>query len=41
LLYHAAGSRHPVDEVMLAGRQQFMKIKGREVYKFAVQRFGN
>lgn len=33
------GSRHPVDSAMLADRGQFMKIKGREVYKFAVQRF--
>ncbi len=33
------GSRHPVDEAMLASRGQYMKIKGREVYKFAVQRF--
>src|ERR1700722_11563121 len=39
LLHHPPGSRHPVDEVMLAERKQFMKIKGREVYKFAVQRF--
>ena len=33
----AAGIR--IGEAMLADRQQFMKIKGREVYKFAVQRF--
>jgi 3-oxoacyl-[acyl-carrier-protein] synthase-3 len=33
------GSRHPIDEALIAGRKQFMKIKGREVYKFAVQRF--
>jgi 3-oxoacyl-[acyl-carrier-protein] synthase III len=33
------GSRHPMDEAMVAGRNQFMKIKGREVYKFAVLRF--
>jgi 3-oxoacyl-[acyl-carrier-protein] synthase-3 len=33
------GSRFPIDDKMVAGRQQFMKIKGREVYKFAVQRF--
>ena len=39
MLYCAPGSRHPVDATMVAGRQQFMKIKGREVYKFAVQRF--
>jgi 3-oxoacyl-[acyl-carrier-protein] synthase-3 len=29
----------PIDMPMVAGRQQFMKIKGREIYKFAVQRF--
>ncbi len=39
MLYCSPGSRHPVSETMVAGRQQFMKIKGREVYKFAVQRF--
>ncbi len=33
------GSRHVVDEPMLTGRGQYMKIKGREVYKFAVTRF--
>jgi 3-oxoacyl-[acyl-carrier-protein] synthase III len=33
------GSRHPVNVAMLAESQQFMQIKGREVYKFAVQRF--
>ena len=30
------GSRHPIDEALLDGRQQYMQIKGREVYKFAV-----
>ena len=39
MLYCAPGSRHPVNEAMLAGRNQYMKPKGREVYKFAVQRF--
>jgi 3-oxoacyl-[acyl-carrier-protein] synthase-3 len=33
------GSRHPVNDAMLADRGQYMKIKGREVYKFAVLRF--
>src|SRR5947209_5317780 len=33
------GSRHPIDDALLAERDQYMKIKGREVYKFAVQRF--
>ncbi|HEY2586479.1 MAG TPA: beta-ketoacyl-ACP synthase III [Tepidisphaeraceae bacterium] len=39
MLYCQPGSRHPVDEATLAGRNQYMKIRGREVYKFAVQRF--
>ena len=34
------GSRHPIDDAIVSGRKQFMRIKGREVYKFAVQRFG-
>jgi 3-oxoacyl-[acyl-carrier-protein] synthase-3 len=33
------GSRHPLDVETLAMKQQYMQIKGREVYKFAVQRF--
>jgi 3-oxoacyl-[acyl-carrier-protein] synthase III len=39
MLYCSPGSRHPIDSTMVNGRQQYMKIKGREVYKFAVQRF--
>jgi 3-oxoacyl-[acyl-carrier-protein] synthase-3 len=39
MLYCQPGSRHPISDTMVAGRQQYMKIKGREVYKFAVQRF--
>ncbi|HEY8665103.1 MAG TPA: beta-ketoacyl-ACP synthase III [Tepidisphaeraceae bacterium] len=39
MLYCPPGSRNPIDSKMVAGRQQYMKIKGREVYKFAVQRF--
>ncbi|MGA2500271.1 MAG: beta-ketoacyl-ACP synthase III [Tepidisphaeraceae bacterium] len=39
LLYCRPGSRHPINEQLVAARQQFMQIKGREVYKFAVQRF--
>src|SRR5205814_5474334 len=39
MLYCAPGSRQPITESMVAGRQHLMKIKGREVYKFAVQRF--
>jgi 3-oxoacyl-[acyl-carrier-protein] synthase-3 len=33
------GSRHPINEQLLADRNQFMKLRGREVYKFAVSRF--
>lgn len=33
------GSRFPVSEQMLAEEQQFMQIRGREVYKFAVTKF--
>ncbi len=39
MLYCAPGSRFPISETMVAGRQQFMKIRGRDVYKFAVNRF--
>ena len=39
MLYCQPGSRHPASAEMIAGRNQYMKIKGREVYKFAVQRF--
>ena len=39
LLYCQPGSKHPIDEVMVAGRQQFLKLRGREVFKFAVGRF--
>ena len=39
LLYCAPGSRHPIDEKMIAAGTQFMRIRGREVYKFAVNRF--
>jgi 3-oxoacyl-[acyl-carrier-protein] synthase III len=33
------GSRHPLTEKLIAERRQFMQIKGREVYKFAVTKF--
>jgi len=33
------GSRFPLSHAMIADRQHFMKIKGREVYKFAVTKF--
>jgi len=39
LLCCKPGSRHPISETLLSERNQYMKIKGREVYKFAVQRF--
>ncbi len=39
LLYAMPGSRHPIDAEMVAARNQYMKIKGREVYKFAVTSF--
>ncbi len=39
LLCCKPGSRHPISEALLSERNQYMKIKGREVYKFAVQRF--
>lgn len=34
------GSRHPINAELLATRDQYMKIRGREVYKFAVTKFG-
>jgi 3-oxoacyl-[acyl-carrier-protein] synthase-3 len=34
------GSRHPICADMIGARDQYMKIKGREVYKFAVTKFG-
>jgi 3-oxoacyl-[acyl-carrier-protein] synthase-3 len=33
------GSRFPLNQQMLLDRDHFMKIKGREVYKFAVTKF--
>ena len=33
------GSRHPISNDMISARDQYMKIKGREVYKFAVTKF--
>jgi 3-oxoacyl-[acyl-carrier-protein] synthase-3 len=33
------GSRHPITHEMLDAGDQYMKLKGREVYKFAVTRF--
>jgi 3-oxoacyl-[acyl-carrier-protein] synthase III len=39
MLYCPPGSRHPINAALLDSRNQYMKIKGREVYKFAVSRF--
>jgi 3-oxoacyl-[acyl-carrier-protein] synthase-3 len=39
MLYCRPGSRHPLTPEGIAAGDQYMKIKGREVYKFAVQRF--
>ncbi len=39
MLYLLPGSRHPIDERMIAAGNHYLKIRGREVYKFAVTRF--
>ena len=39
MLYCPPGSRHPFNQHMLDHRGQYMKLNGREVYKFAVTRF--
>lgn len=39
VLHCATGSRNPVNADLIATRRHYMQIKGREVYKFAVQRF--
>lgn len=39
LLVCKPGSRHPIDATMVAGKQHYLQIRGRDVYKFAVQRF--
>lgn len=33
------GSKHPINAELIAAGDQYMKIKGREVYKFAVSKF--
>lgn len=38
-IYCQPGSRFPVDEKLVAARNQFIKMRGRDVYKFAVSRF--
>jgi 3-oxoacyl-[acyl-carrier-protein] synthase-3 len=39
MLHCLPGSRHPLTADAIAMRKQYMQIRGREVYKFAVQRF--
>jgi 3-oxoacyl-[acyl-carrier-protein] synthase-3 len=39
LLHLKPGSRHVLDEALLSDRDQYIKLKGREVYKFAITRF--
>ena len=39
MLHHTPGSRNPITAAMVDSRTHYIKIKGREVYKFAVQRF--
>ena len=39
MLHCPPGSRFPLDAALLDSGKQYMQIKGREVYKFAVQRF--
>lgn len=39
MLHSGPGSRNVLSAEMVENRQQFIKLKGREVYKFAVHRF--
>lgn len=39
MLHCKPGSRHPIDPQALEAGAQYMQIRGREVYKFAVTRF--
>ena len=39
MLYCPPGSRHPISQKMIDSRGQYMKLNGRDVYKFAVNRF--
>ncbi|HLL90379.1 MAG TPA: beta-ketoacyl-ACP synthase III [Tepidisphaeraceae bacterium] len=39
MLHCRPGSRFPIEEGLIEERGQYLKIKGREVYKFAVTRF--
>jgi 3-oxoacyl-[acyl-carrier-protein] synthase-3 len=38
-IFAKPGSRHPIDQAMVESRDQYIKMRGRDVYKFAVQRF--
>jgi 3-oxoacyl-[acyl-carrier-protein] synthase III len=38
-IYCPVGSRHPVNDQTVAARNQYLKLKGREVFKFAVSKF--
>ncbi len=38
-LYTLPGARQPITPEMIASRQHFMRIRGREIFKFAVSRF--
>ena len=39
MLFCKPGSRFPIEEALVGAGDQYLKIKGREVYKFAVTRF--
>lgn len=39
MLYCPPGSRNPISKEMVESRGQYMKLRGRDVYKFAVLRF--
>jgi 3-oxoacyl-[acyl-carrier-protein] synthase-3 len=39
LLFCAPGSRNPISPELAANKSQYLKMNGREVYKFAVHRF--
>ena len=39
MLYCKPGSRFPIEESLVTDRSHYIKLKGRDVYKFAVQRF--
>jgi len=38
IIVHAGGSRHPSSECTVAERMHFLRMRGREVFKFAVHR---